>query len=202
MFELILITPIVADVKLPIEVRPGADLIADHSYCLAVEFKVSPKTRRRFIREKTARNLIAEFTKSIPWISDKPILKPPLEIVETEEGEIYQFNNIPIFVKTDSHLFPTLYCSDILKHIPKVAVNAGAIPFICNGADVMAPGIVQIEGKFRKGEVVIVIDEHHRKPLAVTKALYAFEVAETMTRGKVLKNIHYVGDELWKIMKQ
>jgi PUA-domain protein len=152
------------------------------------------------MREKTAKKLISEFSKSMPWVSKKPSLKPPLEIVETEEGEIYFFNNKPVFIKSHSQLFPTLCYDDILTQISKVVVNAGAIPFICNGADVMAPGIVQFEGKFGEDDFVIVVDERHRKPLAVTKALYDSEVAESMKRGKVLKNIHYVGDKLWKIM--
>jgi len=78
----------------------------------------------------------------------------------------------------------------------------GAVPYICNGADVMAPGVVQIEGEFQADEFLLVIDERHRKPLAIGKALFNSEHMRNLKQGRIIKNLHYVGDKLWKLLRQ
>jgi len=78
----------------------------------------------------------------------------------------------------------------------------GAVPHICNGADIMAPGIVHFEGNFKKGEVVVITDERHRKPIAITIALHNTEEARKLKNGKILRNIHHVGDRLWNTIQQ
>ena len=75
----------------------------------------------------------------------------------------------------------------------------GAVRFVVNGADVMRPGIVEIEDGISKDDLVSVIDKNNRKPLAVGIALFSAEEMKAMSTGKVIKNIHYVGDELWKM---
>ena len=75
----------------------------------------------------------------------------------------------------------------------------GAVKHILNGADIMAPGIVRIIGDFKKGDLVLVVDEKYGKPLAVCEALYSSEEISKMSKGKVLKNLHYVGDKVWKL---
>ncbi|MDH5634476.1 MAG: RNA-binding protein, partial [Candidatus Bathyarchaeota archaeon] len=75
-------------------------------------------------------------------------------------------------------------------------------PYVCNGADVMAPGIVGFEGDFGKDDFVVIVDERHRKPIAMTVAFFNSEEAKKLERGKVLKNVHYVGDNVWNLTKQ
>ena len=43
----------------------------------------------------------------------------------------------------------------------------GAIPYVCKGATVMAPGIVRVEGEFGKGDLVLIVDMKHGKALAL-----------------------------------
>jgi len=45
------------------------------------------------------------------------------------------------------------------------------VRFIVNGADVMNPGIVSADPEIEAGDLVIVAEERHKKPLAVGKAL-------------------------------
>jgi len=159
--------------------------------------------KRRFIREKEARKLLSEFRDVMNLsTSQVPTLKPPLELVEAREGEIFFVNGTPVLVRSGRRLFPTLNSQIILSRMPKAVVNSGAIPHICNGADVMAPGIVKFEGVFSEGSIVVIVDENHRKPLAIVAALYNLEMAKTLERGKIFKNLHYVGDKLWKIIKK
>ena len=75
----------------------------------------------------------------------------------------------------------------------------GAVKFIVNGADIMRPGIVEIEAGILKDELVSIIDKNNQKTLAVGIALFSSAEMKGMSLGKVIKNIHYVGDELWKM---
>ncbi len=82
---------------------------------------------------------------------------------------------------------------------PYVKVDDGAVPKILNGADVMRPGIREIIGEFQKGDIVAVRDLRDRT-IAVTIALVSRSDCEKMQKGKVLKNIHYLGDKLSKVI--
>ena len=43
----------------------------------------------------------------------------------------------------------------------------GAVPYVCKGATIMAPGIVRIEGDFSMGELVVVVDMKFGKALGI-----------------------------------
>ena len=81
----------------------------------------------------------------------------------------------------------------------EVNEQMGAIPFVTKGADVMRPGIKEIEAGIKKNEFIVIIDEKNKKPLAVGIALFDTEELEQMNSGKAIKNIHYLGDEIWRI---
>jgi predicted RNA-binding protein (TIGR00451 family) len=65
----------------------------------------------------------------------------------------------------------------------------------------MVPGVVQINGDFNTDDFVLVVDERHGKPLAIGVALFDSHATRKMKRGKIVRNIHYVGDRLWKALK-
>lgn len=77
-----------------------------------------------------------------------------------------------------------------------VTVDMGAVRFVTNGADIMAPGIVEADPSLKEGDWCWIRDERNKKPLAVGKALVP---GSTMVRGKgkAVKSIHYLGDKLW-----
>ena len=77
----------------------------------------------------------------------------------------------------------------------------GAVPHVCNGADVMAPGIVRVEGEFDKGDLVLVMDEKHGKPLALGESLYDAETVRNTKQGVVVENVHFVSDKIWNFAK-
>ncbi|MDH5448885.1 MAG: DUF1947 domain-containing protein [Candidatus Bathyarchaeota archaeon] len=161
------------------------------------------KIKRRFIKEKEAKKLLSELFKNTKInLQELPTLKPPIEIAKTNNEEIFFINKEPIFAKSNNKLFPTLASDKILKNLPKATVNMGAIPHICNGADIMAPGIVHYEGTFNKENIVIISDERHQKPIAIAIALYNTKEAKNLEHGKILKNIHYIGDKIWNTIKQ
>jgi PUA domain protein len=78
----------------------------------------------------------------------------------------------------------------------------GAVPHVCNGANIMAPGIVSFDGEFRKGDYILVVDERHRKPIAVGEILYDRVEAKNVKQGVVVKNMHFVGDKVWKFTRK
>lgn len=80
-----------------------------------------------------------------------------------------------------------------------VTVDMGAVPFVYNGADVMAPGIVDADPAIRVGDFVWVRDEKNRRPLAVGRAIMDGPTMAREERGKAVETIHHVGDDLWRL---
>jgi len=117
---------------------------------------------------------------------------------ETEEGlMVYIIEGDIKLARGKDRLFPTLQ-NESVEGLPSVLVDMGAIPYVCNGADIMSPGITGIDGEFGEGDLVVIRDERHRKPLAVGVALVPSGEMREMPKGKAVENIHYVGDKLWK----
>ena len=116
---------------------------------------------------------------------------------EGDEQSILKDNKEMFFyVKED--LVPNLKIIQEQNFLKKIIVDMGAIKFVTNGADVMRPGIKEIDPEIKKGEIICVVDETHSKPLAICRALFGAEEMKTKTEGKVLENLHYVGDKRWK----
>lgn len=125
-------------------------------------------------------------------------------IREVKDGSliVYVMEGFGTFVKVNGMLIPVLIevsNRHILDRMPSVIVDMGAVPHIANGADVMRPGIVALEGEFCEGGLVVVRDERYRKPIAIGKALKGSEDMLRAERGKVVINLHYVGDKVWKL---
>jgi PUA domain protein len=127
--------------------------------------------------------------------------KPNVEIVESTVGNIYLVNDKPLFFTVEKEVLPTLLFQDFVSRAPKIVVDMGAIPYVCNGADVMAPGIVRVEGEFGKGDLVLVVDEKHGKPLAVGESLHDSASVRSTKKGAVVKNVHFVSDKIWNFAK-
>jgi PUA domain protein len=162
------------------------------------------KTRRRhFLKDKEVKELLTEISEKLK-IDPKRIFEGTVsfEVVEAEFVEIYLANGKPVIVKTQSNLFPTLVFNEYIALAPKVVVDMGAVPYVCKGANIMAPGIRRFEGHFKKGDIVFVVDEKHGKALAVGEALYDSEEARSISQGMVVRNIHYVSDKTWNLMKE
>jgi len=163
---------------------------------------MSKTLRRQSLREKEARNIILEFSKKAKTKAEQ-LFEPikQFETIETADATIYLIDRKPLLASSNGKLFPTLFFNRVFSFLPKIVVNMGAVSHVCNGADVMAPGIVRIEGQFDVDDFVLVVDERHGKPLAVGSALLDSQTAKQTKHGKIAKNLHYVGDKLWTSMK-
>jgi malignant T-cell-amplified sequence len=96
---------------------------------------------------------------------------------------------------------PFLGKQEDLQRFPSVTIDRGAVKFVCNGAKVMRPGIINFDS-FKKGDIVVVKDQAHGRALAVGLALEDSEVAIGMTKGYVIDTIHYISDKIWEAYKK
>ncbi|MES2153740.1 MAG: PUA domain-containing protein [bacterium] len=79
-----------------------------------------------------------------------------------------------------------------------VTVDMGAVRFVANGADIMAPGIVAADPELQPGDWCWIKDEKNGQPLAVGKCIVA-GTAMVRGKGKAVKSIHYLGDKIWTL---
>ena len=163
---------------------------------------IPKKRRRHFLKEKEAKKFLLEVSQRLKTDIEHLLgSKTRVEVNETETAEIFIFNGRPLLARSNGELFPTLRFESFFPHIPRIVVDMGAVPYVCKGADVMAPGVVGVKGEFEEKDFLLVVDERHGKPLAVGVALYSSEEMKTVNRGKTVKILHYVGDKLWNYLR-
>ena len=78
-----------------------------------------------------------------------------------------------------------------------VTVDAGAISFVSDGADVMRPGITEATADISPDDLVVIAEESHGKVLAVGRARVDGEEMAG-DEGKVVDSLHHVGDDLYE----
>jgi len=118
-----------------------------------------------------------------------------VDIADTEEGEVIIKDSKLVATFFNGEIFPTikgLLTMNATKNF--VTVDMGAVEFVYNGADIMAPGIVDADEDISEGDMVWVRDVEHEKPLAVGRALTNGKKMIESEKGKVVKNLHHVGD--------
>ena len=159
-----------------------------------------PKFRRRHrLRRKDVTKVLTQL--SDLFDAQLSISTENVEIAHSDSGhEVIFIDNELIGIITEDKPFLTLH--GILKYRPtakSVTVDMGAIKSVSNGADVMAPGIVDADRNIIAGDLVWIKDETHHQPLAIGEALLnGSEMIGAMT-GKAVKSIHHIGDELWNL---
>jgi len=163
---------------------------------------VSRKHRRYSLKSKEAKALLNKASEKLKIDLGTVVdAKANIEVVEVDFGEVFLINGKPLLFRAGAEVFPTLFFKEISLLVPKVVVDMGAVPYVCNGADIMAPGIVRVEGEFSKGAIVLVVDEKHGKPLAIGEILYDAAEVRNVKQGVVVKNVHYVSDKTWNFAK-
>ncbi|OPX64233.1 MULTISPECIES: RNA-binding protein [unclassified Methanoregula] len=154
--------------------------------------------KRHSIRKSQAQDLLTRLAEQI-GPSAKLFHADMIEVLETNaDVSLFLVGKKPLLMDTGTWVFPTLRGA-VQFPFPerRVAVDAGAIPFVVNGADIMRPGIVSVTDDVKADAPVQIVDERHGKPLAVGIALFDAPAMRAATGGKMVKKFHHVGDEIW-----
>jgi PUA-domain protein len=154
---------------------------------------------RTILKDRDSKPLIEELNK-IPGF-DHLSRKSRVETETVKSSEIIFVDGQPLAFKREGQFVPVLTNMSALEKMPRITVDMGAVPHVAGGADIMAPGIRRVEGSFGEGEMIAIVDEKHGKFLAVGRSLLASEVLMATKKGKVVANIHYVGDPVWEAIK-
>jgi len=161
------------------------------------------RQRRYFLKDKETKALLTKITEKLKLNTEQLFEdKTNFEIVEVDFGDVFLVNGKPLMFKTGQEVYPTLAFEKFLTMAPRVVVDMGAIPYVCKGANIMAPGIRRLEGEFGKGDIVLIVDEKHGKTLALGESLQSSEEAKNIKQGPIIKNLHFVSDKVWSYIKQ
>jgi PUA domain protein len=126
--------------------------------------------------------------------------KSQVEMLETDVEDIILVDGEPVIMILEEKPYPAL--KGAMKRSLEsyyVVVDMGAVKFVAKGADIMSPGIVEADPNIREGDVVVVVEEKHNKPLAIGKSLISGEEMVANQQGKAIKTIHFVGDKIWNL---
>ncbi|MFQ6085066.1 MAG: PUA domain-containing protein [Candidatus Bathyarchaeia archaeon] len=150
---------------------------------------MSPKYVKRLRREAMER------------LGVKLLTEDRVEDVLLEDGtRVYAMMGKPVAFRKEGILLPTIYAVlDGLIDPPSVVVDRGAVPAVVRGADVMIPGIVRMDERIEKGNVVVVTEETYGRPIAIGIALLDHHEMDKEERGRAFQVVHHVGDKIWKI---
>ena len=150
--------------------------------------------KRNFLKKKRVKEIkkdLGEYS-SIIQDGDK------IEYLEADPNSFILINGEPYIILIDDKPFPTLKA--LLNNnidCKTVTVDMGAIKFVSNGADIMSPGIVDASDNIIENDIVLIVDETHKKPLAIGMSLITGPEMVDDSSGKAIKTIHFVGDTIW-----
>lgn len=163
---------------------------------------MAQKFRRRSLKSKDAKNVLRTVKERLQIdLESAPGHKVNVEVAEADATKIFLIDGKPLLFNIEDIIFPTLFFTEFLGHLPRIVVDMGAVPYVCKGADVMAPGVVKIEGEFEKGATVLIVDVKHGKPLALGESINDDETSRATKKGALVKNLHYVSDKIWELAK-
>lgn len=156
------------------------------------------KVKSRVQLRKNVKNKMLKDLESALGEEMVELEKKTLEKVTLDEFSLILVDGKPLLFEIEGHLFPTVHGAlemGLQKRL--VVVDKGAIRFVSNGADIMAPGILEADPEIKEGDLVIIVEETHRKALAIGKALMEGQQMVDADSGKAIKSITHVGDKLW-----
>ncbi|MBW6462227.1 MAG: RNA-binding protein [DPANN group archaeon] len=119
--------------------------------------------------------------------------------VEKLDNHILIVNGNLDYIVYSGKVYPSLklVLKEGVDKFKQIFVDAGAIRFMTKGADVMRPGVTKIDDDINKGDFIVITDDRFNKPLACGISDYDSLDMRALDKGKVAKNIHFVGDDVW-----
>jgi len=151
----------------------------------------------RRLKDKEVKGLLRDFIARYPGVEELLASVKSFDELAVGEEMVYFVDNLPLILRRTIGLLPSLKFEKCVSSLPRIVVDMGAVVHVANGADIMRPGVRDIPSNFVKGDLLVIVDEKHGKPLALGLAEVESTEMKTMSKGKVVKNVHFVGDELW-----
>ncbi|OPY48881.1 MAG: PUA domain protein [Methanosaeta sp. PtaU1.Bin112] len=155
---------------------------------------------RHHLKGSDARKVIAKIE---PLLDDTSSLRrSSLEMAISDEGvDLIFVDGRPLMmVVEDQPFFTVLGAIELSPKKRLVIVDSGAVRFVVNGADIMKPGIVSSDPDIAVGDLVVIVEERYKKPLAIGRALVAG--TDMKGEGKAVKSLHHVGDAIWNELEE
>jgi len=103
-----------------------------------------------------------------------------------------------IIISFNKYYIPFLETISCFEDIPSITVDEGAAKAVLRGADLMAPGVKNLD-EFEKDKLVVI--KYNNSYLALGKTLYSSSEIKMMNKGKIVEILHYKGDKLWRRIK-
>ena len=163
-------------------------------------FKKYEPTSQTLLKSSQTRNLKQKLAQQMPTLDFD--LKKVVSIKHSIDLQIYS----NIVIEYQNLLLPTMFkLFENIDCLPRLIVDQGAIKFVLKGADIMAPGIVELP-MLEKGTQVAIFALGKRLPLAV--GILNINSQELFLDGKLKPkesrsgiaclNVHYINDQLYK----
>ncbi|HJJ55618.1 MAG TPA: RNA-binding protein [Methanocorpusculum sp.] len=165
---------------------------------MVAELKIK---KRHAIKKSQLNTLKSKLTESIGIENSDLFKSNMIEIAETvSEFNLYIINKVVMIMETEEWAFPTL--RGVLSHPisgHKIVVDMGAVPYVVNGADIMRPGVVSVSDDVIENHPALIVDERNGSPLSISIPLYNADKIMALNSGKIAKNVHFIGDDLWNL---
>jgi PUA domain protein len=154
---------------------------------------------RKFLSKKEKKLLLMKLSQTYgESASDLFKVTSDIEEVKTDKGIYLIKEGKASFFLSEEMYIPTIhYLREAESILPKVIVDIGAIRFITNGADVMAPGIVYFDNNIKPKTIVSIHEEKAESILGVGLSLLSSHDFKKTKKGKVVKLLHYLKDDIW-----
>jgi len=156
----------------------------------------------RYLSKRESREVLEKLKKDFKLVQEFDHIIVSETVLKDKKIKIYigvsSTEKIPLAIDLVEEFIPAIHAlnKDLMK-INYVKIDQGALPRILNGADVMAPGIVETSD-FKINDLVGVREFERSLYIAVGKALMSSEEIRLLRRGKAVKTIHYAGDIIWR----
>ena len=112
-------------------------------------------------------------------------------------------NNKPYFMfYKDRIVFTIIGLYKYKYNYKKIIIDMEAVKFITKGADLMIPGIIDVDENIQSSDIVCICDEKNKKPLALGIAVISGEEIIKKEKGKAVTIFHYIGDNFWDLLKK
>lgn len=162
---------------------------------LVSELKIRKRVRLKAKQSRALRDQFKDILPGVELWSDSAAVEtgnlPDFDVIIVD-GEVHGV------IQDDE---PFLSVRGLLAYRPvdrSVTVDMGAIRFVHNGADIMAPGIVAADEGLQEGDWCWVKDEKNGQPLAIGRCLMA-GAAMAGNKGKAVASVHHIGDKVWEL---